>query len=232
LIFIFILFFFIKDMITIKCEYGIESSVNSFDELLTFIDYDFISEINCSNNNLTSLPKLPVYLVTLDCSNNKLTHLPKLPPFLECLHCCNNKLTSLPELPKKLGWLYTSDNNLSELPTLSLNMRMLYCSNNKLNKLPYLPYKIKYFYCVNNNITDLPDLSENLHSIGFGNNPIYNFIDNYFEGRTKLYFEWKNSYKKKYVSKLSDWFLECKYNPKYKYCRDRVNADYDEVVIG
>ena len=42
-------------MITIKGEYGIETSVNSFDELLTFIDYDFISEINCSNNNLRSL---------------------------------------------------------------------------------------------------------------------------------------------------------------------------------
>ena len=227
---IFILLLLKNNMITFKNEYGIESSVNSFDELLTFIDYDFIYELNCSNNNLTSLPKLPIYLVNLDCSNNNLTRLPKLPLFLECLHCTNNKLAILPQIPKKLGWLYASDNNLTQLPKLSLNMRILYCSNNKLNKLPELPRKVKYLYCINNNITDLPDMPENLHYILYDNNPIYDFIDEYFEGCKNLYFEWKTQFKKKYVSKLSNWFLECKYNPKYKYCRDRVNANYDELV--
>ena len=47
-------------MITIKGVYGVKSSVNTFDELLKFIDYDFISEINCSNNDLTHLPRLPI----------------------------------------------------------------------------------------------------------------------------------------------------------------------------
>ena len=101
-----------------------------------------------------------------------------------------------------------------------------------MNKLPYLPYKIKYFDCINNNITDLPDLPEDLQSITFNENPIYDFINEYFEGSQRLYFEWKNSYKKIYSAKLGNWFLECKYNPKYKYCRDRVDAEYDELVIG
>ena len=197
-------------MITFKNEYGIKYSVISFDELLKFIDYDFISEINCSNNNLTQLPILPLYLVKLDCSNNK--------------------LSSLPEIPKNLGWLYTADNNLSNLPVMPLSLRILECSNNKLYKLPELPRKVKYLYCINNNITDLPDMPENLHYILYDNNPIYDFIDEYFEGCKTLYFEWKTQFKKKYVSKLSNWFLECKYNPKYKYCRDRVNANYDELV--
>ena len=30
------------------------------------------------------------------------------------------------------------------------------------------------------------------------------------------------------VDKISNWFLECKYNPKYKFCRDRINKMYDE----
>ena len=59
---------------------------------------------------------------------------------------------------------------------------------------------------------------------------LVDFVDNYFYGSKIAYFEWKDSYKKIYVSKLSNWFLECKYNPKYKYCRDRVNSEYDELI--
>jgi len=228
---IFILLLLKSNMITIKGQYGIESSVNSFDELLTFIDYDFIYEINCSNNNLTSLPKLPVYLVNLDCSNNNLTHLPKLPPFLECLQCTNNKLISIPNIPKKLGWLYASDNNLTQLPVLPFTLRILHCYNNKLSKLPEIPPKVSTLYCINNNLTDLPYIRGNIYYLLYSNNPISDFIYTYFKGHHRLYFDWKDSYKKKYVSKLSNWFLECKYNPKYKYCRDRVNANYDELVI-
>lgn len=212
-------------------EYGIESCYKTFDELLKMSDYDFISEINCSNNNLTFLPKLPVYLVTLDCSNNNLTELLELPPFLECLNCSNNKLDVLPEfLPNTLGWLYVSDNNLTELPILPLPLRILYCSNNKLNNLPALPRKVKYVYCINNNLTNLPDMPENLHYIIYDTNPIYEFIDTYFYGSKTSYFEWKDTYKKIFSNKLADWFLECKYNPKYKYCRDRVNMEYDELI--
>ena len=32
----------------------------------------------------------------------------------------------------------------------------------------------------------------------------------------------------KAVLKISNWFLECKYNPKYKYCKDRINKLYDD----
>jgi hypothetical protein len=31
----------------------------------------------------------------------------------------------------------------------------------------------------------------------------------------------------KFANKISEWFLECKYNPKYKYCKDRLNDEYD-----
>ena len=28
---------------------------------------------------------------------------------------------------------------------------------------------------------------------------------------------------------ISDWFLECKYNPKYKYCRDKQYQDLLDI---
>ena len=34
---------------------------------------------------------------------------------------------------------------------------------------------------------------------------------------------------KVFANKIASWFLECKYNPHYKYCRDRVNSGYDKL---
>ena len=34
---------------------------------------------------------------------------------------------------------------------------------------------------------------------------------------------------KKNVKKIEDWFLECKYNPKYKYCKKRLMNECKEL---
>ena len=54
--------------------------------------------LDCSNNQLTSLPPLNNSLVYLDCSWNKLTSLPPLNNSLEYLNCSRNQLNSLPPL--------------------------------------------------------------------------------------------------------------------------------------
>jgi len=56
--------------------------------------------IDCSQNQLTSLPKLPAFLERLDCSGNRLTSLPSFPSSLYIVRCDDNQLTSLPLLPE------------------------------------------------------------------------------------------------------------------------------------
>ena len=34
---------------------------------------------------------------------------------------------------------------------------------------------------------------------------------------------------KKQSNIIGEWFLDCKYNPKYKYCRNMVNRGYDSL---
>jgi len=34
---------------------------------------------------------------------------------------------------------------------------------------------------------------------------------------------------KKAVDIISEWFMDCKYNPKYKFCRKRLNKEFDEL---
>jgi len=58
---------------------------------------------SCGLSGHLYIPSLFEKIQRLDCSNNQLTSLPKLPDGLETFHCPkNNKLISLPELPKTL----------------------------------------------------------------------------------------------------------------------------------
>lgn len=34
---------------------------------------------------------------------------------------------------------------------------------------------------------------------------------------------------KKACNTIGEWFLDCKYNPKYKYCRDRLEAEFNDL---
>jgi len=52
----------------------------SFDEIN---NYDNVVVINCYNNNLSELPKLPNSLIELYCHYNQLSVLPELPNLLQ-----------------------------------------------------------------------------------------------------------------------------------------------------
>ena len=36
--------------------------------------------------------------------------------------------------------------------------------------------------------------------------------------------------RKKAYNKIAKWYLECKYNPKYKICREKLDAEYNELI--
>jgi Leucine-rich repeat (LRR) protein len=145
----------------------------------------------------------------LYCWNNNLTSLPTLPSSLTELWCGYNKLTSLPTLPSSLTKLECNWNNLTSLPTLPSSLVKLYCNNNKLTSLPTLPFSLTELCCRNNQINSK--------------------IDDYFKEDWRKYRKFQQSTLKEFANKLGSWFLECKYNPKYKYCRRRLTKEYKEL---
>jgi len=125
-------------------------------------DYDLreYNGLDCADNNLESIPRLPDRFVYLDCSCNNLTSLPKLPKELKSLVCSYNNLQTLPLLPESLLYLDCTENNIRDLQ-LPESLNCLECSANPLfwaklvgkdpvgyqlipNQLPY--YK-KYQLC-------------------------------------------------------------------------------------
>ena len=73
--------------------------------------YNELFELNYSNQELSSLKKIP-RIKEFDCSENQLKELPELPDTLEELNCSENQLKELPELPNTLEILYCSNNEL------------------------------------------------------------------------------------------------------------------------
>ena len=133
------------------------------------------------------------------------------------LHCGVNDIDIIPVLPYELDWLY--------------------CNNNpRLINLPKLPNTLSTLSCINCGLLELP---ENIMNIGYvchtcvygDSNPVSMLIKNNFNGNIEDYFKWKTKCYKIYADKISWWFLECKYNPKYKYCRDRLENEYEEALI-
>jgi hypothetical protein len=45
-----------------------------------------------------------------------------------------------------------------------------------------------------------------------------------------VYKESKHNRKKAY-NKIANWYLECKYNPKYKKCREKLDAEYNNLAL-
>ncbi len=133
-------------------------------------------ELSCYGLGLKELPDLlPAALVGLDCSNNLLIKLPKLPFNLKYLWARANQLTALPALPANLKDLLVHNNNLTALPNLPNTLDFLYFHNNKINELPKLPNSLRELNCCDNLISVLRDLPDTLHFLSFVNNKVADF---------------------------------------------------------
>jgi len=115
-----------------------------------------LEELVCKNNYIESLDCLKKckYIKQLDCSYNKICSLPKLVN-LEVLICCHNNLEFLPDY-SNLKKLYCKHNRLRKLNNFKY-LEELECNDNKLlNILSY--HKLKSLFCENNSISSIDHL--------------------------------------------------------------------------
>ena len=158
--------------------YATQFCHNPFQEIKQLEHYNDIVYINCSYNELTSLPEhLPHSLQELYCGWNKLTSLPEhLPESLQTLYCSGNQLTSLPEhLPNSSQELYYNYNKLTSLPVhLPDSLQRLDFNYNQLTSLPeHLPHSLQRLGCCGNQLTSLPEhLPDSLQVFNCSNNKL------------------------------------------------------------
>ena len=138
--------------------------------------FTYLRNLNCSSNNLSSLPTLSNVLTSLFCNNNQLTALPTLPSTIQTLYAGSNKFNGQLSITGKpnLTALDVSNNTMITILNCSGNaltslsyygctaLKNLNCSSNNLSSLPALPIGLTNLYCNNNKLTSLPDLPDGL----------------------------------------------------------------------
>ena len=172
------------------------------------INYKFAHSETLECESMENLETLENYndIVTINCSGNKLTSLPTLPQSLIELYCYYNLLTSLPTLPNSLTHLH--------------------CSINRLILLPILPIGLEYLNCQNNLLTFIPKSNDTLTTKFYYNNPVDTYIRDKCDGDTDVYHRENEIF----ALKLVNWYLDGRENPMYKFCRTRLNREYDALM--
>ncbi|GEM_PF-1932137 len=100
-----------------------------------------LEELNCENNQITSILNIPSSLKKLVCHNNEITRISFSNPsssLLSVLDCTYNKLTALPaKLPVTLEELYCDGNEISGVLDLSelSSLSSISCENNDLEEI-------------------------------------------------------------------------------------------------
>jgi Leucine-rich repeat (LRR) protein len=159
----------ISSLVGIEAFTGI-SNLNCRNNQLTSLDASkniFVENLDCSGNQLTSLIlSNSTALKSLSCFNNQLTNLDvSKNTGLFNLGCSNNLLKSL-DVSKNttLGYLTCSDNLLTSLKMNNNNTALLVlnCDNNQLTSLDASGNKaMTSLNCINNQLITL-DVSENI----------------------------------------------------------------------
>lgn len=199
--------------------------------------------LDCSRGKLTELPELPDTLEYLLCDTNYLTELPKLPPNLKELICFSNRLKKLPELPKSIVYLNCADNNIDEIPLslaeCKLSKSLHYCEVfiNRRLRSHYINHYNPDCNCRTISIFGSKTIQKrtnvNYFRFIYNDNPLVDIIKNVCKGKdrnnrkVRKYLFYKKV--KPYVLKIEEWFLDCKYNPKYLYCQRRLENEFIEI---
>lgn len=210
-------------------------------------------EFRCNNCHICELKKLPKKLEILICSFNNLTDI-HIPSTLRILNCSHNKVKNIDGLSKSnieiLDCAYNNFNNISGLPE---TLRILDLTNNvKYNNLTIdrFPDGLQILDLRGNHSHDMPNIPANILLILTwmdnlnvnGNNilkyikkcsrniyayspyyKIYDYNDFNITNYKKIIKIWNS------VQIIGEWYLNIRYNPKYKYCRKKLTEEYNTL---
>ena len=81
--------------------------------------------------------------------------------------------------------------------------------------------------CWNNPAFILPSaLPNSLKYLDYSKNPVDTYLRDKCDNNLEIYHRENEIF----AFKLVNWYLDCRENPKFKFCRTRLNRDYDALM--
>ncbi len=151
----------------------LDISHNKLSELSLDSTYKNLIKLDCSENIIKNLGKLPDSLKWLDCSYNHLEKIKKLPENLVYFKCTYNRFREI-KFNDKLKYLNCSNNFLDSFKNIPESLEVLIVVENKLEKLSGLPKSLIELNCANNEISSIHFTSDlvNLKKINLNHNHV------------------------------------------------------------
>jgi len=145
----------------------------------------------------------------------------------------------LPQLPNSLTHLNCTENYLTTLPNIPISIEMILCSRNPITKLPRDVLKMNSYNIalfsdkyVDIFMQRIPYDKNQAQTFLYDYTPIHHIVNTFFDGYIDKYFEFEDKCEVTFANKIGSWFLDCKYNPKYKYCQNRLKEEFKDVYLG
>jgi len=135
-----------KYKMVIYIKYNLEKKEYKFNSFEEIPNYDKVVYLNCSNNQLSNLPKLPKTLTELNCKGNQLSNLPELPKTLTTLWCSYNQFIKKDNyddyLIDKIIYALSGTQDLNIFIDLVLDYLLIKCQDCNLLFIPKERYRI------------------------------------------------------------------------------------------
>lgn len=112
---------------------------------------DYVTELDCSWNHLTTLRGCPSNIIKIDCESNNITSFDGCPPNVIQINCQDNMLTSLRGCPDSVKILDCSWNDIESMKFCPANISKISFFGDAIKSLEYCPNKAESCTFLSNN---------------------------------------------------------------------------------
>ncbi|MEP1488319.1 MAG: COR domain-containing protein [Algibacter sp.] len=141
-------------------------------EVPSLLDFNWIYQLNLSNNRIVNIECIPESVKWLYIHKNEISEVKSIPNKVETLILSHNFISKIENLPNNIKNLSLSDNNISEIEKVPNGLELINFSNNKIKKINKLPISTQFINLSHNKISQLENIPSNTKIIDLSHNQI------------------------------------------------------------